>query len=346
MGKNTAIAETTETETPQAISAIDEMLQFLPGTEVLMGLSNQSNPQTEVEDQEPTEDTEAEAEDTTEETTDTGETVEDEDDGETNAEQSTNATSGSQKRIDKLTSRAKSAEERLAAVEQELAAARAAIKAPSDPAPSASTANAISQINTFEDLDKLHTNAMSIKEWAIQHLDGGEITNPDGTKDDLDAEQVRRLLARADRLVTGDIPRRAREIQDRTAYLEHARTVYPDFYEADGGEAAKEFANVRGYLEAKGFGSFPDLDLIAARYLAGERLERSTAAAKTTTEKATTTPAARKPTAKLPPQEPRPSGAVPQAAGANKQRALAAVADSSGAEEELTAYFMQTDRAA
>ncbi|MEI6035704.1 MAG: hypothetical protein WCS65_15675 [Verrucomicrobiae bacterium] len=177
-----------------------------------------------------------------------------------------------QKRIDKLTARAKTAEEKANAAEVELEKARAEAaelrEAGGRPsvvaAPSA--ANPLSDVSDPGELASRVNNAVVVKRWCIENPDGGTVKDKDGGEVEFESAQVRKMLADAEEIITVHAPRRERFLVENEQHGKVAREVYPDMFKR-GTEMEKAFQNlVKAWPEVT---RFPDYHLVLGDYLAG-----------------------------------------------------------------------------
>jgi len=135
-----------------------------------------------------------------------------------------------QKRIDELTARRKTAEEKAAQLESELNDLKAKQNALPTIAPSPSSP--LADITTFKALEEKKNAAMVARRWAQQNWDGGEIDVGDGKTQIMEAQTVRMIYAKADDLVMSEIPKRAAFLQEKAKYDQQAKIVYPGLFRA------------------------------------------------------------------------------------------------------------------
>ncbi len=328
------MADATTTETSPAAPSI---LDYIDGADILRPPAetvspDQSEEVSETSDEEITE-TPATAEETKE---DAGKPE--------NPKAKSDWPDSARARVDALTSKARTAEERATTAEARASALEATLQQqtahkPTEPAQRAATQNPLDAVTSPEDLQRLHLETAQWKEWAFVNLDGGTIKGADGEDHDLSAEQVRRLLATLDKRLTIDLPAKAQELQMRDRFQTEAREKYQQFFAEDSdAEEVQQFRNVRGFLADRGFANFPDLDLIAARYLVGERAERDTAKPPAATPPKATVPALHK--TPVAPNAPRAAAATIPKPGANRNEALQQALNSGGKEDDLANLLM------
>lgn len=122
---------------------------------------------------------------------------------------------GVQTRINELTARAKTAEEQLAAANEQLAAYRARDEG-------ALTPDVLDHVETLEDLATAQKRYNALLSWAIQNPDGGKLGDKEYT-----AEEVRMLHAEAQSLINEAIPQRRDYIAKRSEFDREAVNFYP-----------------------------------------------------------------------------------------------------------------------
>jgi hypothetical protein len=133
-----------------------------------------------------------------------------------------------QKRIDQLTAKRKAAEEQVATLVAENAALKA--KATSVPPVMPTPASPLADIETHEALGAKLALAQQAKSWAIENLEGGEVDLGEGNRQYLDGAHVRKLLAKAEELLTVHGPQRSRYITDKGQFDAEAKRDYPALF--------------------------------------------------------------------------------------------------------------------
>jgi hypothetical protein len=122
---------------------------------------------------------------------------------------------GFQSRIDELTARAKGAEEKLAAYQEQLAAYRARDEG-------ALTPDVLDHVESPEDLAKTQQRYSALMNWAIRNPDGGKLGDRDYSP-----EEVRALHAEVQTLVTEAVPARRAYLEKRAQADGEAVNFYP-----------------------------------------------------------------------------------------------------------------------
>lgn len=257
-------AESAETSEAAAI------LEFLPDAAELL---NNGKAAVKADGEKPDAETD-EATETGTETEEADEAGEDQaGDEEADKDEETEKPAGSekvQKRIDKLTARAKTAEEEAAALKVELETAKTEAAALREAKPeiisAPSAANPLSDVSDPAELATRVNNAVAVKRWCIENPDGGTVKKADGSEIEIDSAQARRMLADAEEVITVHAPRRERFLAESETHGKVAREVYADMFKK-GSETEKAYQNLlRAWPEVT---RFPDYQLVLGDYLTG-----------------------------------------------------------------------------
>ena len=233
-----------------------------------------------------------------------------------------------QKRIDELTAKRKTAEERASALETELAELRAKAQAPAPVAPT--PASPLADIETESDLAARTGHILEAKSWAIQNLDGGQVSDGKGGTQWLDGPTVKSVLANAELMLSKHIPERREFLTNKKVFDSEARRNYPALFK-EGTEAQKTFQQwLTVFPECR---RYPDIALIVGDALVGQsiRMGRGKASGNNGKIPANQTPLAAPAPAASPrvPQSKALSGEALQAAfAANPEAALNNFVDS------------------
>lgn len=172
-----------------------------------------------------------------------------------------------QARIDELTAKRKSAEERATALETELTELKSKFQAPPVLAPS--PANPLSDVMTMADLEKRKADIEQAKNWCIQHLDGGEVADKDGNKRFLGAQEVKEIFANAEMLLSKHIGDRHQYLTNKALFDKEATREYPALFKA-GTEANKTYLQwLTVFPECQ---KYPDIALIIGDALVGQQI--------------------------------------------------------------------------
>src|SRR6267142_1947809 len=169
-----------------------------------------------------------------------------------------------QKRIDQLTAKRKAAEEQVATLVAENTAlkARALNVPPVPPTP----ASPLADIETHEALGAKLALAQQAKTWAIENLEGGEVDMGEGKVQYLDAPNVRKLLAKAEELLTLHGPQRGRFITDKGQFDAEAKRDYPALFKAGTAEHSEYNTWLNVFPECR---KYPDIALIVGDAITG-----------------------------------------------------------------------------
>ena len=172
-----------------------------------------------------------------------------------------------QKLIDELTAKRKTAEERASALETELAELRAKAQAPAPVAPT--PASPLADIENESDLAARTSHILEAKSWAIQNLDGGQVSDGKGGTQWLDGPTVKSVLANAELLLSKHIPERREFIANKKVFDNEARRHYPALFK-EGSEPYKIYQQWQTvFPEAR---RYPDLALIVGDALVGQSI--------------------------------------------------------------------------
>jgi hypothetical protein len=237
-----------------------------------------------------------------------------------------------QERIDELTARAKSAEEQLTQLQEQVASYRARDEGKLGP-------DALDHVETPDDLSRTETKLQELLGWAIRNSDGGKL----GDKD-LTAEEVRDLHANVQTMISANVPRRREYLAQRTEADRRAVDHYPWLKDTTKGAGALVQKAVQ---QIPAIRQLPNYRMIAADALIGQSLrengvqvtdallQRLAAEAKGKT--AAGKPAADKP---KPPAAPGRAGVLPPRLAPRAAAAKAAgqrLRQSQGTEDDLAA---------
>lgn len=184
-----------------------------------------------------------------------------------------------QKRIDKLTARAKSAEEQAEARRLELDQLRAELEKRSEPVKepvlAPSIQNPLADVSDMKSLNDRLANAFTVKRWCTENPDGGTVRNAKGEEVDIDTAAARKMLADAEEMILVHGPRREKFLAEHESHTAVAREVYPELFER-GTEMQKQFSNlIAAWPEVM---RFPDYHLVLGDYMTGLKARSGKAA--------------------------------------------------------------------
>jgi hypothetical protein len=171
---------------------------------------------------------------------------------------------GVQKRIDKLTKRAKEAEEKLAAetvrrIEAESAEPETVVTAPVTPA------NPFANLVKLEDVQKEEHNAEHVLEWCEDNPDGGVVNTSNGEVE-YSAEEVREMRKQASKAIRKWLPQRTQWVQEYQQNEQYANTAYKWWNDKATNEYQTASSILRAFPEIQ---KFPDYKIIVGDTLVG-----------------------------------------------------------------------------
>lgn len=238
--------------------------------------------------EEPKEDSEADESDSPEESEETEEETD---------EKADRSLAKMNKRVDKLTARAKSAEEQAAALQAELASAKEAL-AKAQPIIVQDAADPLADITSPADLDAKIASANTVLDAvpdliAKAEMEGGEIEVPmgNGATQKFTSAQLRERLQVAKSIVRGESSKR-QYFQQREAYIAEARQTYPEIFQ-EGTPLRQTMQATLRQLPA--LARLPNLELIIGDALRGQAARFAEIEARTKTAKAKPATAAKPP---------------------------------------------------
>lgn len=232
-------------------------------------------------------------------------------------------------RISELVSRAKAAEEKLAAASERLAAVEAETSGRLDAGP-------LEHIDSLGDLAEKRSKLVKLHQWALKNQQGGELPTADGKVLTYDVEAVSNLLSSTFELIHEALPAREQYLREREKADASAVTAYPWLKDTRNPQAKQVQAAIEAMPAIRRLG--PNYRVVAADALIGQTfreagipvdgklIERLSAELKTRkpllTVK-TATPAAGA-FRKVPPVAPRAAGMVPARVSASAVQAQSA----------------------
>jgi len=227
------------------------------------------------------------------ESDDLSESNEDEDDSEEDADD-INQPKGLQKalkQINRLTARAKGAEEEVAALKEQIETIKSN---PGEPEESASPA--LNEINTLKDLEALRKEAQAARTWALKNIRKDYVSEGDK---EYTGDDVSNILEQAENYLNELIPQRAHYLQEKQQWAEDTKNVFPYIGEQDGSDY-EQFVQIRNSeLYKPILDSLPNADFVTALVVEGMKSVEARQKAKP------------KPKAKTPPSLDPGDGVVP-----------------------------------
>jgi hypothetical protein len=191
-----------------------------------------------------------------------------------------------EQRIHGLVAERNRKDERISALEAELSLYKEerAKSRPVEQQPAQKAVNPLAHIDNLEALNKRFEQAQELKSWAIENLDGGEITNDKGETQYLDGAQVRKWFAIADKELSRYIPEQARVLEAKAQYNtkraefeNQAKTYYPQMFK-EGTEENKQYKAWVTLLPE--ITRFPDHQMYIADAIFGGKVRQGKAVAR------------------------------------------------------------------
>ena len=224
------------------------------------------------------EETEAEAEPAADESaTDAEDEAAEDEDADDAEDAPDDSNTGYQKRIDKLTKRAKGAEEResskderIAKLESELAAKEAEPSAQVPAAPATPT-HPFTNATKMDDILREEHNAEQVLDWADSNPDGALVQTSDGELE-YSAEEVRDIRKRASKALRKWLPERKQWIRENHAQDEYAHATYKWWTDKSTAEYQAAMNVIREFPEIQ---RFPDYKVIVGDTLVGMHMRLS-----------------------------------------------------------------------
>ena len=187
------------------------------------------------------------------------------------------------KQVNKLTARAKSAEETAEALKAEIQS----LKSNSQPTEQATGQPELENIQTFEDLQKLQKEAQAAKKFALQNI-GKSFVEVDGKE--YSDDDIRNILTQADEYLTEKIPARANYLNQKIQWQQDTIQSFPWLNKNDDSDYAEQsralFQSIRGQGQyARVLDNLPNGDFVAGVLVKGIQALQLEKAAKTAPKK-------------------------------------------------------------
>lgn len=234
------------------------------------------------------------------------------------------------KQVNKLTARAKSAEETAEALQAQIESLKTNPQKQSE-----SSQPALEEVQDFQSLETLRKEALAAKRWSLQHI-GKDYVEADG-KEFAD-EDIRNILTQAEDYLTEKIPERAQYLQEAQQWQQDTINTHPWISDKVDTDIAEERRSVLGQIKSQYsdiLKSLPNGDFVAATLVRGVEAIKADQAAKSAKPKA-------KRVAKAPPSSMGDSSPPVQTSAtrktANKQKILG---KKSLSENDLAAFFAE-----
>ena len=185
------------------------------------------------------------------------------------------------KQVNKLTARAKSAEETAEALQAQIESLKTSPQKQSEP-----SQPALEEVQDFQSLETLRKEALAAKKWALQHI-GKDYVEADG-KEFAD-EDIRNILTQAEDYLTEKIPERAQYLQASAQWQQDTINTHPWISETVDTDQAEERRSVLGQIKSQYsdiLKSLPNGDFVAATLVRGVEAIKADQAAKSAKPKA------------------------------------------------------------
>ena len=166
------------------------------------------------------------------------------------------------KQINRLTARAKGAEEEVATLRAQVESLK------TQPTQETNTESqpVLENVQTVKDLEVLRKEAVAAKKWALQNL-GKDYVEVDGKE--YDDESIRNILTEAEDYLTEKIPQRAQFIQQKQNWIQDTMNTFPWSAKGEGPEW-ELFQQIREGEQYKGLlDGLPNGDFVAATLVEG-----------------------------------------------------------------------------
>lgn len=185
------------------------------------------------------------------------------------------------KQVNKLTARAKSAEETAEALQAQIESLK------SNPQKQAESGQpALEDVQDFQALETLRKEALAAKKFALQHI-GKDSVEVDGKE--YSDNDIRNILTQADEYLTEKIPERAQHLQLAAQWQQDTLNTHPWISDKVDSDIAEERRGVFNQLKsqyANVLNSLPNGDFIAATLVRGVEAIKADQVAKTAKPKA------------------------------------------------------------
>ena len=278
----TEASGTTEAETQtQGITTLEELtasfVEKVEEAETPQESEAEVGPETTVAEAETEQDTDVllqstEPEESEEETE---EIAEEEESTEESGDEPPKAVGKLLKQVNKLTARAKSAEETAEALQAQIESLKTNPQKQSE-----SSQPALEEVQDFQSLETLRKEAVAAKKWALQNIGRDYVES--GGKEYSD-DDVRNILTQAEDYLSEKIPERAQYLQASQQWQQDTINAHPWISETVDTDQAEERRSVLGQIKnqyADILKSLPNGDFVAATLVRGVEAIKQDQAAK------------------------------------------------------------------
>lgn len=173
------------------------------------------------------------------------------------------------KRIDKITAKRREAEEKAEQLEAELSDLRTKLDSTPPVTLAPTPADPLADVETSEQLEDRIATAKKVRRWALEHLEGGTVTNAKGEEVYYEPAQVRQYLANADEVLTEHAPKRQQWIAQRQTVLPEAKAAYPQLFKSGSQEQQILRETLKAFPALRGM---PNLELVIGDAIAGQQM--------------------------------------------------------------------------
>ena len=185
------------------------------------------------------------------------------------------------KQVNKLTARAKTAEETAEALQAQIESLKSNPQKQSEP-----SQPALEEVQDFQSLETLRKEALAAKKFALHHI-GKDFVEVDGRE--YSDDDIRNILTQADEYLTEKIPERAQYLQSAAQWQQDTINAHPWISDKVDTDQAEERRGVFNQLKSQYSNvlqSLPNGDFIAATLVRGVEAIKADQAAKTAKPKA------------------------------------------------------------
>ena len=200
------------------------------------------------------------------------------------------------KQINRLTARAKGAEEEVATLKAQVESLKSQPAKEAEP----DTKPNLSKVQNVAELEKIRKEAQAAKMWALQNL-GREYVEVNGQE--YDDDQIRNILTEAEEFLSEKIPQRANFLQQKQSYIQDTINTFPWSAKGEGPEweLLQQIRDGDQYKDV--LDGLPNGDYIAAMLVEGVQSVKARQAKAKPKTKAKTPPVTDPADAVAPPQE-------------------------------------------
>jgi hypothetical protein len=180
------------------------------------------------------------------------------------------------KQVNKLTARAKSAEETAEALQAQIESLKTSPQKQSE-----SSQPALEEVQDFQSLETLRKEAVAAKKWALQNIGRDYVES--GGKEYSD-DDIRNILTQAEDYLSEKIPERAQYLQASAQWQQDTINTHPWISETVDTDQAEERRSVLGQIKSQYadiLKSLPNGDFVAATLVRGVEAIKQDQAAKT-----------------------------------------------------------------